>query len=849
MPPVVAAVAAAAATVASAAAAIGTAIASLGTIGALVAKVVISVGLSYVTQALFGGPSGGGSAATGVRGAIASGGAVPQSFIAGRYCTAGSIVYAGVWGKDGDTPNAYLTTVVALSDLPVSGLAGLFVNDRHATYDTGETPVTQGYPITEYRVSGKDHLWVTFHDGSQTAVDSFLNTKFGSHPDFPYDTNMIGYGRAYAAVTALVNQSLFPSWPNYKFEIDGIKLYDQRLDSTAGGSGSHRFGTASTYELTSNPMVIAHNILRGIYYGAGWFYGLQDLNANRCPSSPWFAAMNECDTSVDDTDGNPEDQFRCGLEVTVDTPPADILDELLKSCNGRMAEIGGSYKPYAGAAGSSVYSFTDSDIIISQPQSFEMFPGEEKLANGIAAIYPEPAEGWGPRDAPLRTDAALVAEDDGRELIANVNYAAVPYKSQVQRLQTAALYEARKFRQHALVLPPSAYKLEPNDFVDWTSTKNGYSAKLFRVDAATDMRNLDVPVIISEVDPADYDFDTVSDYLAQTEQEIPPGTLPDPLSAPTNLTLGQSGGAVSLTWDAIVSPVLSGYDVLRADLGDVIGNATYMDRDRKARDFTTTALSAGNYTLFVRGLDIYGQAGDAASIDVTVASSGASAFNFTRVIASDYLDYNLSSDAIASGWDGTLPLVAAITVNSGIYVGASTTANAGMTIPSLPGGSTVSLTNLGYILGCGGAGGAGAYGGSAGNGHAGGLALLLQYATTIDNGSGVIGGGGGGGGGGKGPDFDNAGGGGGGGRGYDGGAGGGGSGGADDGEDGDKPSAGSGGASNGSGGSGGAGGGLGSAGSGGGGGGGSGGAAGAATSGAGTYATWSATGTRYGTVG
>jgi hypothetical protein len=646
MPPVVAGVAAIAATVGSVAAAAGAAIASiggfLGGIGIL-GQIAISVGLNYVAQALFGGPKGGGSAATGVRGSIASGGTVPQSFICGRYCTAGSLVYAGVWGKDGDTPNAYLTYVIALSDLPVSGLAGLFVNEKRATYNTGLTPATQGYPIIEYRVSGKDHLWVSFHDGSQTAVDSFLSTKFGSHANYPYDSGMVGYGRAYVIVTALVNQSLFSSFPNYKFEVDGVKLYDQRKDSTASGSGSHRFGTASTYELTSNPMVVAHNILRGVYYSTDWFYGLQDLNANRCPSTPWFAAMNECDVDVDDVDGNPEDQFRCGLEITVDTPPADIIEELLKSCNGRLAEVGGSYKPYVGAAGSSIYSFTDSDVIISQPQTFDMFPGEDKLANGIAAVYPEPDEGWGTRDAPLRTDAALVTEDDGRELIANVNYAAVPYKSQVQRLQTSALYEARKFRRHTLVLPPSAYKLEPNDYIDWTSTKNGYISKLFRVDAVTDNRNLDVPVVISEVDPADYDFDTISDYLAQTSQTVASGDLPDPLDAPTGLAFTQASGSITLTWDALVSPLLSGYDVLVAAQGDVIGNATYLDRDRKARDFTTAALSAGDYTVFVRGVDVYGQAGTAADLDVTVATvvGGAVVTNFYSVLSELTLTTNL----------------------------------------------------------------------------------------------------------------------------------------------------------------------------------------------------------------
>lgn len=624
MPPVVAAVAWAAGQIALIATpalyAAGVGAATAVALGSAIGWAVIGVGLNYVTKALQGGPSGGGAAATGVRSSIAAGGAVPQSFGVGRYCTAGSIVYAGTWGKDGDTPNAYLTYVIALSDLPVSCLNSLFVNDKRATYNTGLTPVTQGYPIAEYNVGSKDHLWIKFYDGSQTAVDSFLSTKFSTHPDYPYDSGMVGYGRSYVIITALLNQSLFPSLPNYKFELDGVKLYDQRKDTTAGGSGSHRYGTSSTYELTSNPMVVAHNILRGIKYGSDWFYGLQDMSANRCPSTPWFAAMNECDLDVDDADGNSEDQYRCGAEITVDAPPAEIIDELLKCCNGRMAEVGGTYKPYVGAAGSSIYSFTDSDVIISSPQTFEMFPGEDKLANGIAAVYPEPSESWNMRDAPLRTDAALVTEDDERELIANVNYSAVPYASQVQRLQTAALLEARKFRQHQLVLPPSAYKLEPNDFVEWTSVKNGYISKLFRVDACTDTRNLDVPVVLSECDPADYDFDTISDYLAQTSVTLEAGQLPDPLSAPGNLTASQAGSAVTIRWDQLNSPLRVGYDVRIGAAGGNISSATYLDKKRLATDMTTAAPAAGNYTVYVNAVDVFEQQGNVSSVNLPVTT-------------------------------------------------------------------------------------------------------------------------------------------------------------------------------------------------------------------------------------
>jgi hypothetical protein len=53
-------------------------------------------------------------------------------------------------------------------------------------------------------------------------------------------------------------------------------------------------------------------------------------------------------------------------------------------------------------------------------------------------------------------------------------------------------------------MPPDAFLLEPNDFVSWTSARNGYTTKLFRIDAVQDLGNLNVGMNLTEVDTADY---------------------------------------------------------------------------------------------------------------------------------------------------------------------------------------------------------------------------------------------------------------------------------------------------------------------------------------------------------
>jgi hypothetical protein len=128
-------------------------------------------------------------------------------------------------------------------------------------------------------------------------------------------------------------------------------------------------------------------------------------------------------------------------------------------------------------------------------------------------------------------------------------------------------------------------------------------------------------------------------------------------------------------------------------------------------------------------------------------TSGSKEFAFTVTIATDTQNYNLKTAAIAAGWDQVAPLIASITINTGITVGSSSTATYAFdTGATFPIDTTLALTTIGTgrILGKGGQGGA-----NGTSGTAGGPALHVQAAISITN-NGTIGGGGGGGGNGEG---------------------------------------------------------------------------------------------------
>lgn len=488
--------------------AIASAWGSLGALTQFAIGLALKVGVGLIQKAMAKTPE---QKPVGVSGSMDVGGDNAVSFIVGTFATAGQLEYVGTYGKSGKTPNAYLTQVISLGDLPYDedGFVDLWVAGEKVTVDWEDTAYGDlGAPVTDFRTGDDDNLWIKIHYGDQTVVDPQLMTAHGTEADRPWTNTMIGRGIPYAVVTARYKRDVLTAPPRCTFVMRGIKLYDPRKDSTVGGSGPHRWGTYSTYEWSDNPKVIQYNAMRGIYYNGEWFYGGQGLLNFQFPTSSWFAAMNECDRLITLSGGSTEKNFRAGYEVTGDIQTIDLCKILDKACNGYTAENAGIYKTRCGNFPLSVYFFTDEDLIVSKPQTFNPFPGIEKVFNGVHASYPEPAESWSAKDAPPRYRADLELADDGRRLIANLTYDAVPYKFQVQRLMRAAIETNRRFRSHQGVFTPAGKLLEPLDVITWTSLRNGYINKRFSLGAIDDLNNVNQSAAFSEIDPSDYDWST-----------------------------------------------------------------------------------------------------------------------------------------------------------------------------------------------------------------------------------------------------------------------------------------------------------------------------------------------------
>jgi len=144
--------------------------------------------------------------------------------------------------------------------------------------------------ITGTRTVWPANHWVRRYIGtaSQT-VDYILSQAFPS----AFTTDFRGRGIAYAAVQLKYDdKSNRGQLPQISFEMNGARVYDPRLDSTNGGSGSQRYADSTTWTYSNNPALLA-----------AWYLIDGNVGMDYDPAAEIYwpsvtAAANICDATV-----------------------------------------------------------------------------------------------------------------------------------------------------------------------------------------------------------------------------------------------------------------------------------------------------------------------------------------------------------------------------------------------------------------------------------------------------------------------------------------------------------------------------------------------------------------------
>ncbi|WP_065329969.1 phage tail protein [Tritonibacter mobilis] len=503
---------------------VGASAAGAAAVGAFILRVVATIALTAIQRARMKKRQRKGAGLK--RESTTTGDTTPQSIVIGRYATGGNAVCPAMsHGTYNGLDLGYLTYVIDLCDRPITSLLKIFVNGEEVVFDTQQAPVDAGYQASG-KFAGK--LWLKFHDGSQTEADPYLLSRYSTYPERPWRTDMVGKGVPYAIVTMARDSAVYSGFPQLRFELLGIPLYDPRKDSTVGGVGGHRWSDPSTWDYSDNAMVAAYNVLKGFDFDDGSWWGGR-ASFEQLPLAVWVAAMNACVPEAEGGGAPIDGGFRVGYELTLDEEPIDVLEKFMQAAGAEYVCVGGVWLVRVGPVAMPTYFFTDDDILRTQERELDPYPALKETFNAIHASYPEPAEGWEVKEAPAVYDEEFEAADAGSRLITDLDFEAVPYVRQVTYLMRAWLQDGRRFLKHSLTLPPDALRVNPLEAVSWTSQRHGYTAKIFEVDmVVTNGALLSKTLVIRERDAGDYvpvlddDIIDVPAPIGVIEPSVPP---------------------------------------------------------------------------------------------------------------------------------------------------------------------------------------------------------------------------------------------------------------------------------------------------------------------------------------
>ena len=138
-------------------------------------------------------------------------------------------------------------------------------------------------PASRYRYVMNLH-----HGAATQTADPML---VASMPNWTSDHKLNGV--AYIACHfGYDKEGIWSGVPQLTVQVRGKKVYDQRLDSTNGGSGSQRVADATTYAYSDNPALCFQDYIINNEYGKG-------IPTSKINFTTFATAANTCDVQVD----------------------------------------------------------------------------------------------------------------------------------------------------------------------------------------------------------------------------------------------------------------------------------------------------------------------------------------------------------------------------------------------------------------------------------------------------------------------------------------------------------------------------------------------------------------------
>jgi hypothetical protein len=462
----------------------------LSTLAGAVAVVGATIGITYalgtLTTALMGRPKGLGGA--NFREMTVKAPTAARGIIYGEITTGGVLVFEHTTGAN----NQFLDYVIVLAGHQCEDITDVWLDDVKVLDSEINGGSSAGGAVTTGDLGPRDGDTICY-------IYKFLGTSAQTASTVLTATDGNGYGGSETWTTAhrlrgctyvhirLRRSKYFENHgapSNFKFRVKGAKVYDPRLDTTNGGSGSHRLADATTWAWSNNPALCVADFIAGGTIANDVATPVRKRGfAVATPSTDidWpavIAAANICDEDVNIPPSGTQNRYECDvlLVPSDDMPDADCLDQILTSMIGQVVYTKGKYTTYAGAYQSPAYTLTEADL--AGEITYVTGKGRSERYNYVRGTRYDLDLGQ-ETEFLSRTDTSYVTAD-GATLYHDIELPATANEYRAQRIAQIILRRSRE--QQTLIWPGqlSAAKINIWETVQVTVSELGISAKVFR---------------------------------------------------------------------------------------------------------------------------------------------------------------------------------------------------------------------------------------------------------------------------------------------------------------------------------------------------------------------------------
>lgn len=497
----------------------------------------------------------------------------PMQIVYGETKVSGILIAADSGDGGGATDADYKYMAVAHSLTLKNGTAGLALQgvDGNGRYYLDNNPifasnvdpttgVVSGSGVRGNNIDYDGIVTIKFYDGSQTAVDPWLNAGLSY-----WLSTAIGKGISYVVVKIHADptddavQAAFQNGlpTNIAVDLQGQKVYDPRLDSTAGGSGSQRKATPSTWTYSANPALCLRD-----YLVRPTSEGGAGRPSSSIPDDFLTAAANRCDESLTIPNGTGGTtttvRFLCGVGlVTSDSVPTNI-QKLLDAMAGVIVQTGGELRIFAGKYIAPVTTI-DESWLCGGP-TFQTTAEQDSRWNTVNATFTDPASAYTNVQTPAYAAAGAVTADGGITLTKSLNLPAVPAQYNAQYITQISAKQSRE--QKVLTLPCNLKAMDVDEFevVNVTIAEYGLSSAKYRVRNWQRKADSSILLTLQEAKSTTYDDETFTEVDPLGQPPLVEQTPP----TPTNFTVTGHVGGIALDWDELKAYAVTGYEVFRS---------------------------------------------------------------------------------------------------------------------------------------------------------------------------------------------------------------------------------------------------------------------------------------------